>query len=248
MITQLKNNKMKFFSLFLFIATISLSTKDVHAQTADEIINKHIEAIGGKEKVGQVKTLYMEGTLDLMGNQAPSVTQIVHGKGYKNEVDFNGSKMVTVYTDKAGWTINPMAGQTEPTPVAEDLVKTSQMQLDATGPLFDYAAKGNKVQFVGRDKGTYHLKVSTPSNNDIDFYIDTTSYYITNMVMNMNINGQDLEMSVENSDYKKIDNGLVMPFSTKLDFRGTGLVITTNQKKIEVNKEISETIFEMPKK
>ena len=239
---------MKISSLLLLTVAISVAGYHVHAQTADDIINKHIQAIGGKEKLGQVKTIYMEGTLDLMGNQAPSVTQIVHGKGYKNEVDFNGSKMVTVYTDKAGWTINPMAGQTEPTPVAEDLVKTSQMQLDATGPLFDYAAKGNKVQFVGTEKGTYHLKVSTPANNDIDFYIDTTTYYISNMVMNMNINGQDLEMLVENSDYKKVDNGLVMPFSTKLDFRGTGLVITTNQTKIEVNKDINESIFEMPKK
>jgi hypothetical protein len=68
------------------------------------------------------------------------------------------------------------------------------------------------------------------------------------MVMNMNINGQDIEMLVENSDYKKIDNGLIMPFSSKLDFRGTGLLITTNQKKIEINKEIDVAIFEMPKK
>jgi hypothetical protein len=238
---------MKLLTAFVFTAIISLNITTAGAQTVDEIINKHIEAIGGKDKVGQVKTVYMEGTLDLMGNQAPSVTQIVHGKGYKNEVDFNGTKMVTVYTDKAGWTLNPMAGQTEPTPVAEDVLKNSQMQLDATGPLFDYAAKGNKVQFVGREKGTYHLKVSTPSNADIAFYIDTTSYYISSMVMSMNINGQDIEMLVENSDYKKIDNGLIMPFSTKLDFRGTGLVITTNQKKIEINKEIDVAIFEMPK-
>ncbi len=238
---------MKLLTAFVFTAIISLNITTAGAQTVDEIINKHIEAIGGKDKVGQVKTVYMEGTLDLMGNQAPSVTQIVHGKGYKNEVDFNGTKMVTVYTDKAGWTLNPMAGQTEPTPVAEDVLKNSQMQLDATGPLFDYAAKGNKVQFVGREKGTYHLKVSTPSNADMAFYIDTTSYYISSMVMSMNINGQDIEMLVENSDYKKIDNGLIMPFSTKLDFRGTGLVITTNQKKIEINKEIDVAIFEMPK-
>ncbi len=239
---------MKLLTAFVSTVIISLGITTADAQTVDEIINKHIEAIGGKEKVGQVKTVYMEGTLDLMGNQAPSVTHIVHGKGYKNEVDFNGAKMITVYTDKAGWTVNPMAGQTEPTPVAEDVLKNSQMQLDATGPLFDYAAKGNKVEFVGREKGTYHLKVSTPSNADIAFYIDTTSYYISSMVMSMNINGQDLEMLVENSDYKKIDNGLTMPFSTKLDFRGTGLVITTNQKKIEINKEIDPAIFEMPKK
>lgn len=239
---------MKLLTAFVLTALISLNIKNAYAQTADEIINKHIEAIGGKDKVGQVKTVYMEGTIDMMNNQAPSITHIVHGKGYKNEVDFNGTKMITCYTDKGGWTVNPMAGQTEATPVPEEMLKTGQLQLDATGPLFDYAAKGNKVEFVGREKGTYHLKVSTSANTEMAFYIDTTSYYISSIVMNMTINGQNLEMLVENSDYKKIDNGLMMPFSTKLDFRGTGLVITTNQKKIEVNKEIDAGIFEMPKK
>ena len=239
---------MKLLTAFVFTAVISLNNKNAAAQTADEIINKHTEAIGGKDKISQVKTVYMEGTIDMMGNQAPSVTHIVHGKGYKNEVDFNGTKMITCYTDKGGWTVNPMAGQTEATPVAEDMLKTGQLQLDATGPLFDYAAKGNKVQFVGREKGTYHLKVSTPANTEMAFYIDTASYYISSMVMNMTVNGQNLEMLVENSDYRKIDNGLVMPFSSKLDFRGTGLVITTNSKKIEINKEIDAAIFEMPKK
>ena len=54
-----------------------------------------------------------------------------------------------------------------------------------------------------------------------------------------------MEISVENSDFKKTDNGLIMPFSGKLDF--PGLTITTIYKKIEINKEIDEAIFEMPK-
>ena len=30
------------------------------AQTADNVINKYLEAMGGKEKVSQVKTIYTE--------------------------------------------------------------------------------------------------------------------------------------------------------------------------------------------
>ncbi len=61
----------------------------------------------------------------------------------------------------------------------------------------------------------------------------------------MTVNGQEMEISVENSDFKKTDNGLIMPFLGKIDF--PGLTITTIYKKIEINKEIDEAIFEMPK-
>ena len=236
---------MKLLKIGLLTIIILAGYMNTEAQTADEIISKYIGAIGGKEKISQVKTLYMEGDMDIMNNKAPSVTYIVNGKGYKNEVDFNGAKIITTYTDKGGWTINPMAGQTVATPVSEDLLKTGQLQLDATGPLFDYATKGNKVEFLGKDSGTYKLKVITPSNIEIAFFIDTTSYYILKTVTNMTVDGQEMETSFENSDFKKTDYGLIMPFSGKLNF--PGLTITTISNKIEINKEIDEAIFEMPK-
>lgn len=239
---------MKLFTIFLSTVIITLGFKNATAQTADEIINKHINAIGGKEKISQVKTVYMEGFMNLMNNQAPSVTYIVNRKGYKNEVDFNGTKMVTCYTDKGGWTINPLAGQTDATAVAEDVLKIGQLQLDATGQLFDYLSKGNKVQFIGKENGAYHLKVVTAANIETAFFIDTASCYISKTVTNMSVNGQQVEMSVENSDFKKTNSGLIMPFATKLDFVGTGLIITTTSTIIEINKEIDEAIFQMPKK
>lgn len=72
------------------------------AQTADNVINKYLEAMVGKEKVSQVKTIYTEWGMDIMSKKAPSATYIVNGNGYKNEVDFNGSKIVAVYTAKRG--------------------------------------------------------------------------------------------------------------------------------------------------
>ena len=82
-------------SLFALLGTIGLSLAfTAKAQTADDIINKHIDAIGGKDKISQIQTIVIDGSMQIMGNNNPYHTSIVNGKGFKNEMEFNGSKSV----------------------------------------------------------------------------------------------------------------------------------------------------------
>jgi len=236
---------MKIVKIALLTFIIAAGFINASAQTADEVINKYVDALGGKEKVNQVNSIYTEGEMDIMSNKAPSVTYILNGKGYKNEVDFNGSKIISAYTDKGGWTVNPMAGQNVATPVSEDLVKAGQLNLDAAGPLVDYAKKGNKVELLGKDGSNYKIKIITPANVEIIYFIDTATYYNVKTVTKMMTNGQELEITVENSDFKKTDNGLVMPYAGSITY--PGLTINFVNTKIEVNKPIDAAIFEMPK-
>ena len=52
-------------ALLLTLTVISVS----QAQTADEIVNKYVDAIGGKDKLDQIKTKTIEGTTQVMGNE-----------------------------------------------------------------------------------------------------------------------------------------------------------------------------------
>ncbi|MBI1783302.1 MAG: DUF4292 domain-containing protein, partial [Sphingobacteriales bacterium] len=56
---------MKFLTSFLAAV---LFTVAVNAQTVDEIIGKHIDAIGGKDKIAQLKSVSQESTTEIMGN------------------------------------------------------------------------------------------------------------------------------------------------------------------------------------
>src|SRR5947209_19889411 len=134
----------------LFLATFALAAGS-KAQTADDIINKYLDAIGGKEKLAAINSVHMESTMQVMGNEAPSSSTVLKGKGFREESDFNGAKIINVVTDKGGWMVNPMAGATDPTALSDDQVKQSQEQIYVI-PLLDYASRGNKAEYLGQEK------------------------------------------------------------------------------------------------
>lgn len=220
-----------------------------HAQTADEIVNKHIEAMGGKEQIKNIKSVYTEGTMNVMGNEAPVTTTILNGKGFKSEVDFNGQKIVQVLTDKEGWAINPMMGSTDPQKMPEEQYNSSKDEIFVGGPLYDYAAKGYKVDLAGREDvnsvNAYKLNV-TNDDNTTTLYLDPNTYYIIKAVKKFDVGGQQGEVSTVFSDYKKTDGGFVLPYSTEITLP-QGFSISSTIKKVEVNKDIDPAIFDMPK-
>jgi hypothetical protein len=225
------------------------TTAPAPSQTADEIIGKYIDAIGGKDKLSHIKTLHTEEEMTIMNNPAPSVTDIVDGKAYKNQVDFNGQQIITCYTDKAGWTVNPLAGQSTPAAVPADQLKIGQMQFDISGPLLNYAAKGNKVSLIGTEglggSTVYKLKLITAGNMEITFFIDAGTFLLSKEIVNLSAGGNPFELVVVSSNYKKTPYGYTMPFTREVSY--PGLTVTTEVKKVEINNEIDPAIFEMPK-
>ncbi len=240
---------MKSFKLSLLLLATLFGTLS-HAQTSDEIVNKHIEAIGGKDKLNGIKSVYTEGSISIMGNDAPSTTTILNGKGFKSEIDFNGQKIVQAITDKGGWMINPMIGSTDPQAIPEDQYKASKEQIFIGGPLMDYAAKGIKVALAGKENvGTvnaYKLNVTTKDSSESTLYIDPATYYIIKAVRKFNMNGQEGEVAMTFSDFKKTDYGYVIPYTTETTLP-QGITMTSTIKKAEVNKEVDPKVFEMPK-
>jgi hypothetical protein len=229
---------------FLLCALTILFTSVIRAQTADEIINKHIEAIGGKEKLSQVKSLYRETSVEVMGNQAPSTEYLLEGKGYKSETEFNGMKIINCYTDKGAWIINPIGGAADAQQIPEEAYQAGKDQIYFGGSLVDYAAKGNKVELAGKENNNYKLKVTRGTTESI-YFIDTATYYITKTTAKAEMMGQSVEIIMTFSDYQKTDFGIVLPYTRTTDYGGFSVSAKLN--KVEVNKEIDPKIFELPK-
>jgi hypothetical protein len=242
---------MKILKTGLLAATALFSTALVNAQTADEIISNHISAIGGKDKITQIKSIYMEGSMEIMGNEAPMTTYLLNRKGFKSEVEFNGQKIVNALNEKGGWMINPMMGSSEPQPIPDEQFQAGKDQMVVGGALLDYQTKGDKIELVGKEKvantDAYKIKLTTKENDAATYFIDANTFYILKMIRKANMAGQEAEVETSFSDYKKTDYGYVVPFKIEITLP-QGFSLATNMKKVEVNKEIDPKIFEMPAK
>jgi len=58
--------------------------------------------------------------------------------------------------------------------------------------------------------------------------------------------GQQVEITISFSDYKKTDYGYTMPWTTQLDF-GSMFSMAINTKKVDINPPVDPKIFDMPK-
>ncbi len=108
------------------------------AQTADEVIKKHIDATGGLDNWKKINTLKINGSANAQGAELPITLTTINGKASRMEFTFNGMTCYAIVTNKEGWTYFLIQGQQKPEAMTPEQVKEQQDQLDLQGPLIDY--------------------------------------------------------------------------------------------------------------
>ena len=228
------------FSL-IAVAMVFASVISVKAQTADEIVNKHITAIGGMDNWKKITSIKMVGSVNAGGTEFPVTMTRVSGKGSRMEFSINGMNNYQIITKTNGWSYFPIQGQTKPEAIPDEMVKESQDELDVQGPLVDYKAKGNKVTYLGKDdvEGTecFKLKVTYPNGKEETMYIDASNYYHIRTVSKVKANGKEEEVVSNFSNYQKLPEGIVYPMTIET---GNG---PRAIKSVEINKPIDESVF-----
>jgi outer membrane lipoprotein-sorting protein len=244
-------------STFIFTAILCGFCFAVNAQTADDVIDKYVTAMGGKDKLNAIKTLYMEGVAVMQnGNEITTKLYKAQDKLYRREIAAPFGNIVMIVTDKQGWSSNPRnGGSFEAMP--EEGVKNQQHELDCAGPLVDYAAKGHKVELVGKEEmeGTEAIKVklTLKTGQDINYYFDLKTGYILRMTRKGGGGGfggggggqrgggqrGDGEMKIDYSNYQKTDDGYIFPMTVSMGMGGSNMTF----EKIEVNKAIDGKLY-----
>lgn len=219
------------------------------AQTVDEIIAKHTDALGGKDKLLQIKSLYTESSISVSGMSGLTKTSVVNGKGYRSESDLGGQVIVQAVNDKGGWQINPFMGSTAATAMSDDEYQLMADNLNIVDPLANYATNGAKVELEGQEKvgdvNAFKIKYTNKYNKSTELYIDPTTWFLIKSVTTATIMGQSITTTGSYSNYQKTDYGIFMPYNLSVDTGQFTLAFTVT--KVEVNGTIDPIIFDMPK-
>jgi len=232
----------KFFLLLLTAASLGFAAK---AQTADDIIGKYVDAIGGKDKLGQMKSVYTEATVNVMGSDNPASTTLLVGKGYRSEAEINGSKIIQCYTDKGGWSINPFAGVTDAAPMPDDQYQAGKDDIWVGGSLLNYKANGYTAELLPKDGNNYPVKI-TAGKQVTTYFIDANTSLLNKITSTVSVQGQTTDVTTAYSNYQKTDFGYLAPYKIDVDLGQIQLAYTV--KSIAVNKDVDSKIFDMPGK
>jgi outer membrane lipoprotein-sorting protein len=237
-------------SLFA-VALVALAAVSASAQTVDEIIAKHVAAMGGMAKLNAVKSMRITGKMTLgPGLEAPAVIEYKRPKNVRMEITLQGMTMVQAYDGASAWQIMPFQGNKNPEAMGEDDRKDIEEESDLIeGPIVNYKEKGHKVELVGKDKvegsDAYKLKVTLKNGDTQYVYLDADSFLEVKTEGKRMVRGTEVETESFSGDYKEVE-GLMIPFSQEVGQKGSTQRQRITFEKIEINPAVEDARFKMP--
>jgi hypothetical protein len=222
------------------------------AYTADELIAKNIEARGGSAKLAAVQSLRLAGRLNAGGGLELEFAQMTKRPGMtRNEVSLQGMTAVQAYDGKEGWQIQPFQGRKDPEKMAADDYKSLVDDSDLDGPLVNYKAKGNKVEYLGTEdvdgSEAHKLRVVQSNGDKRLIYLDPDYFLAIRVLYQRQVRGREVEQEVDLGDYEKV-NGVYLPFAIGVGPKGSTEKAQILIDKAEANLPLEDALFHFPKK
>lgn len=226
------------------------------AQTADEVIEKHLAAIGGREALGKAKSRIVSGsiTLSTPGGEVSGTIESYAKAPNKSraviKVDLSsfGAGLLTVdqrFDGTAGYIIDSMNGDRDITGGQLDVMRSGFFPT----PFLKYKENGAKVELTGKEKvgsrDAHVLQVTLATGPTLKHFIDAEDFTLLKTVATLNVPqlGGNVEQTSEFSDYRDVD-GIKIPHTSRTSNPAQTFTITVT--KVEHNKDIDDKSFSKP--
>jgi hypothetical protein len=234
----------------IMLAAVSCLSVLVNGQTAEELVNKNIQAKGGIEKIKAIKSVRINGKLIGGGGfTAATVQENERPNLVRETFSLQGMTAITAYDGTTGWQVQPFGGKKDPELMGEDDLRDLLLDADFDGPLVDYKEKGNTVEFMGHDvvdgDDALRLKVTLKDGDIIYYFLDPDTYLEIRKEVQEFIRGAVKETVTEMGSYKPVA-GVMYPYSISQGSKANPSAQTTTVEKIEVNIPIASTDFAVP--
>jgi hypothetical protein len=248
----------KGFTVLLLLALSSVIwAKTASAQTADDIIEKHLAASGGRSAFAKLKSRYSIGTVTLTtpsGNITGSIetwNQAPNKARSLTKLDLTplglGQTVIDQRFDgESGYVLDTIQGNHDITGTQLESMKNGSFP----NIFLNYKEMGATIELSGKEKVGDHdayLLISKPkAGTAVRTFIDAESFLPVRTVVKVPVPqlGTDLDQVIEFSDFRDVD-GIKIPF--QINQSSPLQTVSISLTKVEHNKEIDPAMFSKPK-
>ena len=210
--------------------------------TADEVMNKYVAAIGGKDALMKVNDLTMNMSADMNGNTVMITRKSKLPNKFSMVINANGMEVMKQTGDGTKVVMGGMRGNsTVDGPAAQKMTA-----MNTLFPELHYAENGVKTTLVGPEKvdgkDTYKLSHTLADGTDTwtDNFDATTGLKVQSVVTGKSPQGGEMTTTSVYSDYKDKD-GIKFPMTiTQTSPRGP---MTMSVDNVKVNKGLKDSDF-----
>ncbi|WP_420148416.1 DUF4292 domain-containing protein [Spirosoma sp.] len=241
----------------IFLTVLSIIPVLTYAQTAAEILDKNIAALGGAPKIAAIKTLQYDQVMRVMGTTMPGKVSVIVGQAYRNDMSLSVGKVTQVISGDKGWATSIRQGVSVPKKLTDTQVNMLKGNVNMLGADLATVKQNNyPVSLVGKEnlngKEVFTLKVMRPEG-EANYYVDATTYLLSGMKtyvsnqdesdeVKVNLKG---EMKMIYSDYQTFE-GLKFPTSLSLDSPGIPDTVSLRISNVVFNPTLTSSLFKMP--
>jgi len=213
----------------------------------EQILERNLEARGGLEAWKAVKTLRMNGSVSVGGEDTRLTIEFKRPGKFRFETEVQDSVVVQAYDGSTAWALPPFGGEAVRMP--EEQADFAKEQADFEGPLIDHEAKGTKLELQGREdvdgRNAYKLSFVNENGNDGTLYLDPETFLELRQRSRREIQGQEVDVVVSLEDYKKV-GGIVVAHTIKQSLSVAPAPQVVSLDSVELNIDLPDDRFAFP--
>ena len=219
------------------------------AQTAEDLVNRNLQAKGGIDKIKAIRTLRASGKMQQGGLTVQMGADSMAPNLLRQSFTIQGMTQIQAYDGNIGWKIAPFEGRKDPERLGDDELRDIMENAIFLGPLVDYRAQGSRVEYIGKDlidgDDVYRLKVTLKNGDLYYYYLDPETFLEVRMEKVRFIRGAVRESVIECGSYKLVA-GVYMPFTYEVGSKQSAERSKITYDKIEPNVTLDPAEFKMP--
>ena len=213
--------------------------------TVDEIVAKHLDAMGGLQKLKSIETIKKVAKVTMNGRETKTTMYFKRPNLSRQEVTIDGKNVVNAFDGRTAWIINPLTGFNRPVTISGAQLATIREDSAFDAPLVDYQSRGTLVDYVGKEPlgegHAHHLRVTTATRQVRHLYLDATTYLEVKLTADVDRN----KLEQLSMDYREVF-GLKVAHHLKTLVNGV-VQAETHVESVLFNLPLDDKLFQMPK-